>query len=127
MGYKTNNSFILAERNLKLARQLLKEGQHYNWVVVILYYSAYMYAKTLFILNDWAEPTTHDAWRREINNKVDENIGYDFGALYSGSWKCRYNPIEALDLNKNKKALGEYIEYFRSIRKRIVSELEVIK
>jgi len=127
MEYKTNNSFILAERNLELGRQLLREKQYYNWVVVILYYSAYMYAKTLFVLNSWTEPTTHDAWRREINNKVDENIGYDFGALYLGSRKCRYNPAEALNLNKNKKALGEYIEYFKSIRERIVSELEAIK
>ncbi len=115
-------SYILAKENYDLSKELSRK-QKYNWATVILYYSAIMFAKTVFIKKGWLPlPQTHDAWIREIKNKLSEDASYNYQVLRIASHKSRYNAKFSLNINKNN--YKEYYTYYVEYKKEILSAIK---
>lgn len=132
MEYQNHPCYLLAKRNLELANRLLKSsGGNYDWVVTILYYSMLMYIHCLFELLSWPKPKTHRTriekgntiigWNDEIGRRLDKQAKLDFDTLCRASFKFRYDPKEALALQR--PATEKYLEYYKRFMQRVEREL----
>ena len=67
-------------------------------------------------------PQTHDAWIREIKNKLSEDASYNYQVLRIASHKSRYNAKFSLNINKNN--YKEYYTYYVEYKKEILSAIK---
>ncbi|MBI2459762.1 MAG: hypothetical protein HYV53_04430 [Parcubacteria group bacterium] len=133
MEYEGNKCFLLASKNYEFALNILETEKHYDWVVIILFYSALMFAKTLFEIRSWETPQAHQdkydnggsivriGMNSAVMQKVGKDVGYDYITLYKASRKYRYFPNDALNIDKT--AIKQYIFYFKRFKTKIIQEL----
>lgn len=127
MSYHRKQSYILAKQNLSLAQGLIQNKKYYDWVVTVLYYSALMFARTLYEVRSWPIPTQHRTskdqigWNQSIGDRIDINAKANFDTLCRASQRFRYLPNEALSLKIT--SVNQYLRFYAGFVRKIIEEL----
>lgn len=106
----------VARRNLELAKRLYKEGDYYDWVIVVLFYSACLLIISIcYIKGDVVphkhkgrynkETKTYEIGMLDQSKKYLNSIAHDnYSALLVLSQLLRYDPEIILNFQNDSKS-----------------------
>ncbi|RMD93642.1 MAG: hypothetical protein D6813_03740 [Calditrichaeota bacterium] len=138
-SYRQHPNFKTAERNRAYYELLIKSGKKYQlweWLLTILFYSALHYVKTFLAVVHQRPPntiTSHSALSVELSRlkrkkQLPKSIQRNYEKFRNYSRIARYHYLESYgdwnDPDFVQLVQVDCVEFFNSIRKFVLHELE---